>query len=49
MGIIKYKVTEDAYCRQMDDEIIKALGIDKGQLRTFKIENILSSYRYKTN
>lgn len=28
---------------KMDNEIIKTLDIDKGQLRTFKIENILSA------
>ena len=28
---------------KMDDGVIKALDIDKGQLRTFKIESILSA------
>ncbi|QUH20254.1 hypothetical protein [Alkaliphilus sp. B6464] len=28
---------------KMDNEIIKALDISKGQLRTFKIDNILSA------
>jgi len=28
---------------KMNNEIIKTLDIDKGQLRTFKIENILSA------